>query len=167
MTLLRGDDDILHILTDGDQGTGLHEIIPPVSYQIFDSFPGFWEKLHLIEDNETFPVVELHTVMDGQQHIEGVQIVQVLVKIPFYILGCLGKIDQDVAFIFLTSKFLHNGGFPDPSGTFHKQCLLSVGILLPRKKFVVYFSFKDHTASPPTTSYHNISQYAILCGRQN
>ena len=59
--LLRWQHDVLYILLDGDKGTSLDVVIPPVGYQMLDGSTGTGAELHFIEYNQggCFPVRHL------------------------------------------------------------------------------------------------------------
>ena len=141
---LRGNHNILHILLDGNKGAGFHKIISAICYQILDGFPGLGEQLDFIKDDDAFPLVKLHTIMDRQQHIEGIQIIQMQIKIFFHSIGGSDKIDENIAFVFVLCKFFYDSRFTYPTGTLHQQSLLSLGFFLPCQELAVNLSFENH-----------------------
>ena len=53
-TLLRGNDDPLHVPTDGDKGSGLDVVIAAIGNKLFDEFSSRREPLNLIENDNRF-----------------------------------------------------------------------------------------------------------------
>ena len=71
---LRGNHNVLHIFLDGNQRTGLHKIVSSVCHKVFDGFSRLRAELHLIENDDALSLMELHAIVDRQEHIQRVQI---------------------------------------------------------------------------------------------
>lgn len=45
------------------EGTGFDIVIPPISYKILDYLSCSWKELHLIENDQRFPFMQLYTIV--------------------------------------------------------------------------------------------------------
>ena len=106
MTLLRGDDNILDVLLYRNKRACFDIVVSAVGNKILDALPCFGVHLHLVKDDKRLTLIQLHTVVGGQQHEERVKIVHVLGEIVLDLVGALSEVDQDVALIFIFAEFL-------------------------------------------------------------
>lgn len=138
--------DVLHGLADGDERTRLDIVIATVLDQLLDGLPRLGIALHLVEDDDRLAAVERHTVFRAENHEEGIQVVQVVLKGVEHGGTHVVEVDEDIGFVLRLGELLHDGGLADTSCTFHEQGLASLGRLLPFEQFGVYLSLENHAA---------------------
>ena len=66
-----------------------------------------------------------------------------LKKLPDF-LGSLGKVDQQIAFVFLFRKFLSDKTLTDTPCAFNQKGALSLVTVFPFQKLIIYFSLDFH-----------------------
>ena len=161
LNLLGRNQNILHILFDGNQGACLNIVIPAVLHQIFDGFPGPRKALHFIKNNDRPATDEVGIRFRLQAQEEKVHVIQVIEAFPD-ILSHFCKIQQQVGIIFVFCKLFGDCRFSDPSGPF-KHGRIPVGITsFPIKKFLIGFSFKVHRLCLRKAYYTCLSAFLQL-----
>lgn len=131
LALLRGDGDVLDILFDGDQRTGLKIVIASVLDQLLDRLARLGILLYLIENDQRLVRIERLVVLGRQDHEESVEIVQILFECVLHHLTDVVEVDQQITLVFFLAEFFHDGGLADPSRTFDHKRLLTGRFLFP------------------------------------
>ena len=108
-------DDVFHIFLNGDQRAGFHKIVAAICYQVFHGLPGFWKKLHLIEDDDRLASFKDDTVYGLQLEENEIQVRQVIEQ-GFYSGGGPVEVNQQVGGVFVPCKFLDDCRLADTPG---------------------------------------------------
>ena len=67
-----------------------------------------------------------------------------LPEIALDVVGRPGKVDQNVALVFVFRELLNDCGLPDSARALNQQRFLSSRFVLPCEEFVIYLSLEKH-----------------------
>lgn len=106
--LLTGNEDISGVPAYRDERSGPDVVVTPVLDELFDSPPHPKTHLDLVEYDQRLPVEQPGRIPQlelEEQVVEVGHVVEQFVDIA----GCLGEIDEYVAAVLASGKFLHDG----------------------------------------------------------
>ncbi len=136
---LRGNHYVFYILVYADERPRLYIIVTTILHQILNGSTGLRIKLHLIEHYHGITRMQRHVEIQGYIAEEQVQVLQIHVKDFHQVIICIVEVHQDVAFVLLLCKLLHDVALAYSTGTVYHQGGLALCILLPQQHFIVYF----------------------------
>ena len=133
--LLAGDKNLVHVLLQRHQRTGLNVLIAPVLDEILDCLPSPREPLHFVENDHRLATNEMYAEVCLQKHEELIKIMELVLKKLFDRLIGTGEINNQRMRVFLPDKLLHDITLADTTRTLDHERVLSRPFRLPIQHF--------------------------------
>ena len=141
MPFLGGYHDVLDVLLNGNERPGLNIVIASVGDQILNRLPRPRESLHFVKYDNALPLGQLHIVGAQEIHEKRVKVLKILIEIALDLGGNLGKVNQEVRFVFIAGEFLGNPALADATRAIEHNGRFAIAHALPFKQLVVNLAF--------------------------
>ena len=156
--LLGWDNNILDILPDRQQRASLEVIVAPICDKVFHHTASKGEHLHFIENDQTFPLMQLNPIVGGKIQEEGVEVIAVVAKILLHFFWGLKEVYFKARLVLVSPELSRKGALPHATRSLYKQRARSPGSLLPVTEPIIGFSLEH---SRPITRSRTL--YLLLC----
>ena len=146
---LAWDENVLYVLVDRYERTGLNVVVTSVRHKMLYRFAGARELLHFVKDDKGISLYELGMCDAFKVKEESVQVIKILIEDPLQFHLRFTEIDKDIARIFVLGEFLNDVTFPHTTGTINQKRRCAIAFRFPLQKTIVDFSL--HLISPLKT----------------
>ena len=135
--LLGRNDNLLHILIDGNERACLKIIVPPVRDQGLDRLTRPREPLNLVKYEQSLSLVKPNTIMCGKLQEERIQLLKIVLKQLPDILSRLAEVYENIGLVLVLGKLFGNIALSDTTRPVNQQGRCACIPPLPLKQCLV------------------------------